>query len=355
MKRAAAVVLFLLASCVAAMAASASHVPTKFPQIWANSATCGTPYTSNCFITLPIPTNSQIGVVNCAASLHDGFPPQTWPIAGGCPPFGQDFNGIFYQLTAWAQWQSMGGPVPWDSAFSSAIGGYPNGAIVQSATTSGLWWQSIADNNLSNPDTGGANWQGIGLGVPTGTVMPFIGSSAPPGYLMANGQAVSRTTYAALFAVAGTTYGAGDGVTTFNVPDLRGRAPFGNDVMGASAANRLTTGGSGCNGAVNGTGCGGQTQTLAQGNLPNVTFSFSLTAQPQTPTFTVGGVAQTPVWGSGSQSLQGGGAINAPNGAGNGGLTMSTSSVTGTVSSGGSNTPVPTVPPALVMNAIIKF
>ena len=65
------------------------------------------------------------------------------------------------------------------------------------------------------------------LGFPTGVVMPFAGAAAPAGALLCDGAAVSRTTYAALFAVIGTTYGAGDGSTTFNVPDLKGRFPVG--------------------------------------------------------------------------------------------------------------------------------
>lgn len=58
--------------------------------------------------------------------------------------------------------------------------------------------------------------------VPSGTVLYFAGSAAPAGWLKANGAAVSRTAYAALFAAIGTTYGAGDGRSTFNLPDLRG-------------------------------------------------------------------------------------------------------------------------------------
>jgi microcystin-dependent protein len=58
--------------------------------------------------------------------------------------------------------------------------------------------------------------------VPTGAVMPFAMNSAPSGWLAANGAAVSRVTYAALFAAIGTTYGVGDGTTTFALPDLRG-------------------------------------------------------------------------------------------------------------------------------------
>lgn len=74
----------------------------------------------------------------------------------------------------------------------------------------------------------------------TGMLIPHAGTTAPDGFLLCFGQAVSRTTYAALFAVISTTYGAGDGSTTFNLPDMRGRAPAGKDDMGGSAASRLT-------------------------------------------------------------------------------------------------------------------
>ena len=57
--------------------------------------------------------------------------------------------------------------------------------------------------------------------IPSGAVMYFAGQTAPTGWLKANGAAVSRSTYAALFAAIGTTYGAGDGRSTFNLPDLR--------------------------------------------------------------------------------------------------------------------------------------
>ncbi|MEM4655271.1 MAG: phage tail protein [Thermosphaera sp.] len=70
----------------------------------------------------------------------------------------------------------------------------------------------------------GSSWRTVGLGdvLPVGMVSWFATSSAPTGWLKANGAAVSRSTYAALFGVIGTTFGAGDGSTTFNLPDLRG-------------------------------------------------------------------------------------------------------------------------------------
>lgn len=63
--------------------------------------------------------------------------------------------------------------------------------------------------------------------VPTGGIIPYGGSSAPANYLLCDGSAVSRSTYATLFGVISTSYGVGDGSTTFNLPDLRGRVPVG--------------------------------------------------------------------------------------------------------------------------------
>lgn len=63
--------------------------------------------------------------------------------------------------------------------------------------------------------------------VPIGVVLPYAGSSAPTGFLLCDGAAVSRATYSALFGIVSTTFGAGDGSTTFNLPDMRSRVPVG--------------------------------------------------------------------------------------------------------------------------------
>lgn len=86
-----------------------------------------------------------------------------------------------------------------------------------------------------------ANYQATLAGVPIGAQMTFAGATPPTGWLLCYGQAVSRTTYASLFAVIGTAYGIGDGSTTFNLPDKRGRVSLGADNMGGSAANRVTS------------------------------------------------------------------------------------------------------------------
>jgi microcystin-dependent protein len=105
---------------------------------------------------------------------------------------------------------------------------------------------------------------------PTGAVVAFAGSSAPTNWLLCYGQAVSRTTYAALFAVVSTTYGAGDGTTTFNLPDLRGRTVAGIDNMGGSAASRLTSTVLSASNTLGATG-GTQTHTMTSAEMPSHT------------------------------------------------------------------------------------
>jgi microcystin-dependent protein len=79
----------------------------------------------------------------------------------------------------------------------------------------------------------------LSAGVPTGSVNAFAGAAAPAGWLICNGAAVSRTTYVALFSVLASTYGAGDGSTTFNLPDMRGRAPIGAGTGSGLSARTL--------------------------------------------------------------------------------------------------------------------
>ena len=73
---------------------------------------------------------------------------------------------------------------------------------------------------------------------PTGSYILFAGKTVPDGYLLCNGAAVSRTTYAKLFAVIGTTYGAGDGSTTFNLPDLNERFLQGTSTLSSVGTKR---------------------------------------------------------------------------------------------------------------------
>jgi len=124
-------------------------------------------------------------------------------------------------------------------------------------------------------------------GVPSGVIMPYAGSSEPTGWLLCSGNAVSRTTYSSLYSAIGTTYGSGDGVNTFNLPDLRGRVVAGRDDMGGTAALRVTASGSNANSGIAGTtlGANGGTQThiLTTAQLP--TFNIRSTTSTTNPAF----------------------------------------------------------------------
>jgi len=100
---------------------------------------------------------------------------------------------------------------------------------------------------------GGGGVKGLGS---TGDLVQIAGASVPTGWLLCDGSAVSRTIYAALFAAIGTTYGAGDGVSTFNLPDLRGRVPIGAGT------------GSGLSARTRGQQIGTETHPLTEAELP---------------------------------------------------------------------------------------
>lgn len=126
-----------------------SDIPYKFVFVWGQNASAR-------FVTDPIPATTVSGI---AASQSLGFPPATAVAtgAGGTPPDIDDFNGAYNYLSRWAQWQQAGGPVGYDATFQTDIGGYPSGARLNAASGYGQWL-SLVDNNVTDPDTGGAGW-----------------------------------------------------------------------------------------------------------------------------------------------------------------------------------------------------
>jgi microcystin-dependent protein len=137
----------------------------------------------------------------------------------------------------------------------------------------GFWVEigSTATTNVNASDLSGtvlaSNVVSSAL-IPVGVINPYAGSTAPTGWLLCSNQPVSRTTYSALFAVIGTTYGSGDGSTTFNVPDLRGRTVAGLDNMDGTAASRLTSTVLTASNTLGATG-GTQTHTLTTAEIPS--------------------------------------------------------------------------------------
>lgn len=142
---------------------------------------------------------------------------------------------------------------------------------------------------------------------PVGVGMDYWGTAAPSKWVFAYGQALSRTTYADLFAVMGTAYGVGDGSTTFNLPDKRGRTSFGKDDMGGTSANRITDQSGGWNGDTLGASGGAETVTLSSGQIPNISIGIPATAGGTSGTYqtvTEGGASGT---GTVTVSSSGGG------------------------------------------------
>jgi microcystin-dependent protein len=182
---------------------------------------------------------------------------------------------------------------------------------------------------------GGGIWQLRDVQTPGGAFQPgqmtyTAGSTPDPGFLFCSGTA-SRATYAALFARIGTTYGSGDGSTTFGLPDDNGRTIIGVD---HASAGRVTTAGGNFDSTVLGNSGGSQSKVVAQTYLA----PFTMTG---TGTLTL--------------NLQSSGGSNTSY-SGNGAYTTSTTyNLSVSVPSGGGNTPFPTMQPSIALNCEIKY
>ena len=135
---------------------------------------------------------------------------------------------------------------------------------------------------------------GISALLPSGIILPYGGATPPTGWLFCNGQAVSRTTYAALFTAVGVAHGSGDGSLTFNLPDLRGRFLRGTDTM---SQNAVTTAAgrdpnSGARTAANSGGSTGDNVGSVQTNA-TAKNGISAAASSVSGSATTGGVAHT--------------------------------------------------------------
>jgi len=188
--------------------------------------------------------------------------------------------------------------------------------------------------------------------IPAGMIMPTAGSVEPSGWLYCYGQNLSRTTYARLFTAVGTTYGAGDGSTTFGMPDLRGRTIAGRDNMGGTTASRLTAGLSGITGTTLGSAGGTETHTLTTAQMPTHTHTQDSHSHGLSPR-SAGG------WDSGATQL----IINAgsqywglrsTNNNGDGGTVTGTTGTTATNQNTGGGGAHLNTQPTIILNYLIK-
>lgn len=191
--------------------------------------------TNPTLLTMPIAENGQkntIPATQAAAgdgllSQSTGFPPETaLPLgAGGKAPTREDFNGALNLLSGIAYYAQKGFWFCFD-----ATQDYFEGCVIRDSTNRKLY-QAVQDvaagGNIPSADDG-TNWREFALGgVPLGSILiyPTDDDEPPYGFLWCEGQAVSRTMYPELFAKLGTKYGAGDGSTTFNLPNPLDKYP----------------------------------------------------------------------------------------------------------------------------------
>lgn len=185
--------------------------------------------------------------------------------------------------------------------------------------------------------------------IPLGGGLPFFGSTAPnSSFAFPYGQPINRTTYGALFSLIGTTYGTGDGSTTFNLPDLRGRVLAGKDDMGGSAAGRITNAGSGIIGTNLGASGGLETVTLQTINLPPYTPAGTNAASNVVVQYTLAAIF------TGSSSTSAVTALGPSSANASGNATAAAQAFTGTAQ-GGTSAPVNKMPPVMVCNFVLRI
>lgn len=204
-----------------------------------------------------------------------------------------------------------------------------NLAITSAMITDG----TISTNDIADGAITGAKLSS-GAVTPAGIVNPYAGATTPSGWLLCDGQLASRTIYSGLFAAIGDTYGAGDGSTTFNIPDLRGRVIAGQDDMGGTSANRLTGQLAGqMNGDTLGATGGTESVTLTTGQMPAHTHTGSVDLRTN--------------WESGSSS-------KSPVGTGNARYDNTGTSPSFTTDSTGGGAAHNNLQPTMILNYIIK-
>ncbi len=142
-----------------------------------------------------IPANANPATGN--AGYDQGFPAvnMTPKVAGGIPPFGQDFNGVLFEITTILRYMQAGGMPTFSSSLSTAIGGYPKGAVIIAADGV-TQYQNQVDGNTNDPNANTTGWLPIvSNSYPIGAPIPWSTSVPPTGFLAMTGQSFSAATY----------------------------------------------------------------------------------------------------------------------------------------------------------------
>lgn len=196
--------------------------------------------------TIPNTNDQSLGEM----SQSTGFPAIcSTPITdGGKAPRRGDFNGAFNLISQQHFFFQNGGMNTFRQDVSNAIGGYPLNARLwyTDSNNESVIVRSLIQNNTYNFNTNpsyidGVHWVvEIESGSKVGCIMSYAGSTAPSGWLKCDGSAISRTSYARLFSVIGTTYGSGNGSTTFNLPN--GKIALATRLPVRTSSSRIVSG-----------------------------------------------------------------------------------------------------------------
>lgn len=283
---------------------------------------CAVEATSSVSVSFPADQNKLIAVSALAAARTVSLPD---PASGGT--VNEDGFSVIVVKT-----DTSVNAVTIDGSGSQTINGALTLALTEPFQIAVLTWSKLDVEWYATVTLNGGKY--------IGETFEYCGTTAPALSLLCYGQAISRTTYAALFARIGEVYGVGNGATTFNVPDDRGRVTAGQDDMGGTSADRLTGVTDGINGDTLGATGGLETTTIVQANLPDV--NLNLLASKAVTDVTLN---------QGSFGAASGVAFNA--------LTISTNlsvpkaAVTGAVALGGSGTAMNNLPPMIIKNKCI--
>jgi microcystin-dependent protein len=283
--------------------------------------------------------------------------PQNWAAASGThdaitasydPPVTALIDGmvLFFRATA-------------ANLSSSSTTFAPNGLTAHPITKNGgqaLWIGDIPGNLAEiavRYNAANTRWELLSPpDVPVGGIVPYFGATLPPGYALPQGQNLSSATYPAAATVLGVTYG-NPGGGNFTMPDLRGRFFFNLD---AGGSGRITVAGGNIDGTVLGNAGGVQNRTIAQANLPNVSFAVSGVNLTNNAVTSTSNTTNTVAGGSTALLLA---AVTNANASLSGLNFSTTSNVTvasqGSAASGGSGTALPTLPPSIGVNCMMRI
>lgn len=222
--------------------------------------------------TDPTPSWIPLGSITAAGLL--GARPSPSVANAGQLYFATDDNGGTLYRSTGSSWVRIA------KGLSSIAKGTLGARPAANAAPAGQLYLATDDHGGTLWESDGSTWVKCGasvngefpLGVPVD--WPWASGDIPPQFLMCYGQAISRVTYSELNALAssaGYPHGAGDGSTTFNLPDYRGREGIGKDNMGGTAANRITAAVSGIAGSTLGAVGGAEGITLTVATIPSHT------------------------------------------------------------------------------------